>query len=400
MDDVTKKDEQNNDANDTVVDHDNSQNDQITSDDNRDVQPNEATQTPVKEHEDVTTDASLPAGEVVTSPAQSATPIEPVVAPVSASTPQESPSGTSAGIVILQWLTYAFWGWTLLALTGLIATVLSAFFTDADTSGIIPYVIAATLVLLPISFVCDIFYGRKEPVKKHGASMVVMVIHAVIFALFGIGMLISAVLVIVQLAISGLGESSEYQIATIVTLLLSTALYALTFIRTLNPLPKLQIAKFYPIAMAAVVTLFIIGGFIGPVAQAQLAKVDTQTDKAVDDITSKVNEYASTNSKLPESLNDLSLGSEATDAIAVASITYKPEGAATGGTRSLRTEELRYQVCANYNRDGYGAQYGSSYDRYDSSDQYQLSADTYNRKSGNVCYKLKTNKTQSDLYDY
>ena len=230
--------------------------------------------------------------------------------------------------------------------------------------------------------------------------MVVMVIHAVLFALFGIGMLISAVLIIVQLAISGLGESSEYQIAIIATLLLSTVLYALTFIRTLNPLPKLRIAKFYPIAMAAVVVLFIIGGFIGPVAQAQLAKVDTQTDKAVDDITSKVNEYVSTNSKLPESLNDLSLGSETADVVAAASITYKPEGSATSGTRSLRTEELRYQLCANYNRDASGARYESTYNRYDSADQYRSSADTYSHKSGNVCYKLKTSKTQSDLYDY
>ncbi|RYZ99261.1 MAG: hypothetical protein EOO68_12620, partial [Moraxellaceae bacterium] len=153
MDDVTKKDEQNNDANDTAVDHDNGQNGQITSDDNRDVRPNEATQAPVKEREDVTTDAPLPVNEPVTSPAQPATPIQPAVAPVSTSIPQESQSGTSAGIVILQWLTYAFWGWTLLALTGLIATVLFAFYTDADTSDTIPYVIAATLVLLPISFV-------------------------------------------------------------------------------------------------------------------------------------------------------------------------------------------------------------------------------------------------------
>ncbi len=400
MDDVTKKDEQNNDANDTAADHDNGQNGQITSDDNRDVRPNEATQAPVKEREDVTTDAPLPVNEPVTSPAQPATPIQPAVAPVSTSIPQESQSGTSAGIVILQWLTYAFWGWTLLALTGLIATVLFAFFTDADTSETIPYVIAATLVLLPISFVCDIFYGRKEPAKKHGASMVVMVIHAVIFALFGIGMLISAVLIMVQLAINGLGESSEYQIATIVTLLLSAVLYALTFIRTLNPLPKLRIAKFYPIAMAVIVVLFIIGGFIGPIAQAQLAKVDKQTDKAVDDITSKVSEYVSTNSKLPESLNDLSLESETTDVVSAASITYKPEGAAAGGTHSLRTEELRYQVCATYNRDAPGARYEPTYNRYDSQDQYRSSANTYSHRSGNVCYKLKTSKTQSDLYDY
>ena len=368
MDDVTKKDEQNNDTSDTAIGHDNGQNDQITSSDDHNAQP--------------------------------VTPIEPVAAPVSTSIPQESQSGTSAGIVILQWLTYAFWGWTLLALTGLIATVLFAFFTDADTSETIPYVIAATLVLLPISFVCDIFYGRKEPAKKHGASMVVMVIHAVIFALFGIGMLISAVLIMVQLAINGLGESSEYQIATIVTLLLSAVLYALTFIRTLNPLPKLQIAKFYPIAMAVIVVLFIIGGFIGPIAQAQLAKVDKQTDKAVDDITSKVSEYVSTNSKLPESLNDLTLESETTDVVTAASITYKPEGTATGGTRSLRTEELRYQVCATYNRDTSGARYESAYSRYDSADQYRSSADTYSHRSGNVCYKLKTSKTQSDLYDY
>ena len=64
-----------------------------------------------------------------------------------------------AGNIILQWLTYAFWGWALLGINWLIFIVVFSLLAHQDQTEVIPYAIAAVLVLLPISVVCDFFYG-------------------------------------------------------------------------------------------------------------------------------------------------------------------------------------------------------------------------------------------------
>ncbi|MGH7250207.1 MAG: hypothetical protein ACREGC_04480, partial [Minisyncoccia bacterium] len=101
-------------------------------------------------------------------------------------------------VIVMQWLTYAFWGWTALSLSILTGIVLANFINKADMGSFTPYAIAAVLVLLPISFVCDYFYSKHEPGKNTGSAMVVMVIHAVLFALFGVGALIGIVFSLVQ----------------------------------------------------------------------------------------------------------------------------------------------------------------------------------------------------------
>ena len=80
----------------------------------------------------------------------------PIVTNVTTPLPSQ-PSENSAGVIVLQWLTYAFWGWTLLAVNTLIFMVIFSLLKHVDLSTIIPYAIASVLVLLPISLVCDVF---------------------------------------------------------------------------------------------------------------------------------------------------------------------------------------------------------------------------------------------------
>ena len=97
----------------------------------------------------------------------------------------------TAGTLILQWLTYAFWGWAVLSLSILTGLVIFNFLNGSQSSTSTPYAIAAVIVLLPISVLCDYLYSKREPILKSGPSLVIMVIHSVIFALFGIAALIT-----------------------------------------------------------------------------------------------------------------------------------------------------------------------------------------------------------------
>ena len=315
-------------------------------------------------------------------------PMQPAQPPVVATV------ATNPGLIILQWLTYAFWGWTVLALSILTASVIASFIAGADTSAFTPYGIAAVLVLLPISYVCDSFYSKREPQKKVGVEVLVMVVHAVIFALFGIGSLIAAVFAVVQLATSSSDSASI--IATLVTALIIAAYYGLTFIRTLNPAIIPWMRRFFKIIMLISVGIIALLGLIGPVAKERTTRDDKLISSELSLVSSSIDNYASTNDKLPTDLNTLKLGKDAKLLISKELVTYKPETASTStldlstGVDSLYAKSVyRYQLCVNYKKESVDYGRYSVYNSYEQ-DGYATSPSTYDHPAGAVCYKLKT----------
>lgn len=320
---------------------------------------------------------------------------------VSTATDGQAAHKTSAGTIILEWLTYAFWGWTVLALSVLTTTVLASFIVDADTSGFTPYGIAAVLVLLPISFVTDYFYSKKEIQKKAGAEMLVMVVHAVLFALFGIGALIGAVFATVQLLTSS-ADTASVQVGLFSCLIISVY-YAITFLRALNPARLALVQKFYKFIMLATVGLIVILAFVGPVAQEVSRRDDKLIEAGIGDVSRAINNYAQKNKELPKDLNQLDLSGDEKKLIEKELVEYKPEGpvqqtinrtSPSTSTSRIRQPinprvEYRYQLCANFAKEsrGYEKDYsspalrGSEYDTYVSA---------YSHPAGEVCYKVKT----------
>lgn len=302
-------------------------------------------------------------------------------------------------LIVLQWLTYAFWGWTILAVIWLGYIVLANMLTGMDLTDVIPYAIASTLVLLPLSFVVDAFYGRKETSKKTGPAIVVMVIHAVIFALCGIGTLISAVFVVIQLAI---GETSDNGIpmSILLTLFLSTALYAVTFFRTLNPLPKVPVARFYKYIMAGIIGVLVVMAFVGPVAKSVQTRNDREIVDGISYVERAIGEYVERNGDLPKSLNDLSFENKGKVIVDKGLVTYKPEGKVNLQTEFMQrstptTSELsdnldvayRYQLCVTYKE---AKMSNGSYGYSRPQNEYEEFLSIYDHPAGEVCYKLQT----------
>lgn len=324
---------------------------------------------------------------VATSP--EATIAEPkVIAP-------EAHKQASAGHIVLQWLTYVFWGWTILGLVWLMVIVLGNAITGNDTSGMVPYAIAASLVLLPISVVCDVFYSRHELRKKTGASMVVMIIHAVIFALFGIGALISGILLAIELFIGTSSSSGSWTTVWLYSFLASAVVYALTFLRTLNPFHSFKIGRWYTIFMVLVVGAFIALGVVGPLAQARLTKDDRRIETNLSVISSAVERYTQDKKALPTNLSQIDL-SGSPDAGALISdnlVTYKPEGSVKS-TNTFRQDratasdtDYRYQLCVTYMK---ASGTGSPRTYSDDNSGYQEYLYIEGHPAGEVCYKLKT----------
>ncbi|OGL24112.1 hypothetical protein A2791_04400 [Candidatus Saccharibacteria bacterium RIFCSPHIGHO2_01_FULL_46_30] len=324
---------------------------------------------------------------VATSP--EATIAEPkVIAP-------EAHKQASAGHIVLQWLTYVFWGWTILGLVWLMVIVLGNAVTGNDTSSMVPYAIAASLVLLPISVVCDVFYSRHELRKKTGASMVVMIIHAVIFALFGIGALISGILLAIELFIGTSSSTGSWTTVWLYSFLASAVVYALTFLRTLNPFHSFKIGRWYTIFMVLVVGVFIALGVVGPLAQARLTKDDRRIETNLSVISSAVERYTQDKKALPTNLSQIDV-SGSPDAGALISdnlVTYKPEGSVKS-TNTFRQDratasdtDYRYQLCVTYMK---ASGTGSPRTYSDDNSGYQEYLYIEGHPAGEVCYKLKT----------
>jgi hypothetical protein len=314
--------------------------------------------------------------------------------PPPAGLPKEA---VSAGQIVLQWLTYAFWGWTLLALSVLTGAVVANLISSADTSGFTPYAAAAVLVLLPISFACDSFYIKKEESKKSGAEMLVMVIHAVIFALCGIGALITAVFMLVQLLTSS--EGSEDLVAGLLTALIIATFYALTFTRTLNPAPLGWLQRSYRMIMAALVGIIIILAIVGPVAYERKTRDDKLINSNLTSVSDAIRSYSDKNNKLPENLSQLALKGDAEKLIEKNLVTYKPITTGTypsssaaqddQGNFSYSSPSYRYELCVTYKEESSNYDENDTYDSY-SEDGYETYISTYEHPAGNVCYKLKT----------
>ncbi len=295
----------------------------------------------------------------------------------------ESHAGHST--VILQWLTYAFWGWTVLALSILTSMVIANFINATDTENFTPYGIAAVLVLLPISYICDVFYSKKEPAKKTGAEMLVLVIHAVLFALFGVGALIVAVFALVSLFTSK--SDSSGSTITLISALIIAVYYALTLLRTLSPARLSWIRRLYKLIMLVTVGFIVLLAIVGPVSKERTLRDDKLVEQNISAVQNSIDGYTRSNKKLPASLTVLGLTGDAKQLVDRNLVTFKSVGSVTDPQNIKTASAYRYELCVNYKKQTKDYQPYNNYDY--STDEYKTYISAYNHPAGSVCYKLQ-----------
>lgn len=329
---------------------------------------------------------------------------QPVAGPSLPQQPYEQPqamaSVNSPGLIVLQWLTYAFWGWTILAMSVLTVTVLANLIAKSETGSFTPYGIAAVLVLLPISIACDVFYSKKEPAKKTGAASIVMVIHAVIFALFGIGAVIAIVFSLVQMLTSS-GDNSGTQVSLYSAMIIAI-LYGAAFLRTINPARIPILKRSYIIFMTIVVGIIAVLGLVGPVAHERATRNDRLITSNIHSLKTSIDSYAKSKNRLPDTLNELDLTGNAKLLVDKNLVKYtahkqpsssvsKSTGVGTRRTTSTNTIYY-YELCITYAKELKNKYSSSGSNNKADSDGYVTYLDTYYgaHPAGEKCYKVKT----------
>ena len=289
------------------------------------------------------------------------------------------PVRSSAGIIVLQWLTYAFWGWLIVGLLWLLGVILTNALLGEPVANMVPYAIAASVVALPLAFFTDLLYRKHEPLTKTGGSAVVMILHAVLYALLGIASLIVAVFMGLDLTV-GTGDNTEKSI-TLFVALFATAAYGITFLRTLNPFKTALPLRLYGYSMLVATVVLLALTITGPLVHSIQTRDDRRIEENILSIQMAIDEYVTEHSQLPDSLEALTFESwqptEAKQLVDEGLVTYKKEDTITTTSDSTRH---RYQLCTEYTHARKNAT--------PESDTYSTFLRPETHEAGAVCYKL------------
>lgn len=331
----------------------------------------------------------------------------------SESTVKPAASSSSPGILVLQWLTYAFWGWTALALIWLTTQSVS-FFLDSEAdrgyqNESISYALAAVIVLFIISFICDWIYAKREPLHKQGAAMVIMIIHAVIFALFAIGSLIAAVFAVVNLLIGTGAEGNEGPQTVLITGLIMAVVYGATLLRTLRPFRLKRVTLVYGLFMAIVSVAVTSLAIAGPALHTAQTRDDRLIERGLPQLSENIRSYTQQYDKLPADLGTLrdDLTTDAEELVDRNLVEYIPGQQNASDLPLVQPDEselkpivagpqpdiFTYQLCVTYTAkkgSGGSTEPQSLYYKMDG----DISPDTYSHPAGRVCYKLVTDYTR------
>lgn len=298
------------------------------------------------------------------------------------------PERSSPLEIIVQWLTYAFWALLLLSVIWLVATIVNLIIRDQVLHDVTPYVVAATFVLTPMAVVSDWLYRRREPSKKAGMAAVVMVVHAVLFALIAIGTLVSAVFTWVASVLETSQDTSIHMVS-LVSLMIASLLFAMLFVRVISPQRPKWLAAAYAVIMTVVALILLTWGVLGPVAQFMERKNDRRIVDFAPAVYDGIDSYIQENQRLPGSLKDVrDISTDAQALIDDKLIEYK-KGEAVAATES-RDKEFRYELCVTYQYASSKGARSESFGAFSGSGGYQEYLFIPSYPAGEVCYKLKS----------
>lgn len=336
-------------------------------------------------------------------------------------------TGNSPGVLVLQWVTYAFWMWFGVSMLWLAGVVTNFFVAGTKTTGIgeeIAYPLASVIVMLLCAAVADLFYAKHEPQHKTGGSMVIMLIHAVLFIMATVGSLVAAVFALITILINNdpLTEQDGTKVALAVSVV-GVLLFGTLTLRVLMAGKHVHVRAAYWVFAGLMAAGFIAACVAGPVNEANATKNDRLIESALPDLARDINTYAGKNDKLPAKLSDVPATSAYNPSnkqrvqamIDKGLVTYKPntkpsQDDTDNGIKPLAyetgaTKVFYYQLCTTYAREkgnlgNYrdaetndialgGASYSSSYSY----------VDTSTHPKGDKCYNLSASGKYNYYYD-
>jgi hypothetical protein len=348
-----------------------------------------------------------------------AQPTVPVATPTSPMVADPKPARSSSpGILVLQWVTYAFWGWFIVAMLWLSALTFNFFIAGNETQTwgeTLAYPLASVIVMLLFALVSDVFYARHEPEHKSGGSSVIMLIHAVIFVLSTVAAFIVTVFSLINMTInSDPVNGSDGPKVALLTALTMAILYGLASARVLFGGRRKQLRfVFWGVSVLAALG-FIVASIAGPAASANATKDDRLIESGLSYLARDIQSYTRENDKLPATLSDVKSTSNYSKdkvqaLISKKLVEYKPNSkpATTDGGGIYHSDDrattdmitklpsgktlyktFYFQLCVDYKAEKNPDYYYKTNSVDGLEGDYSSYIDVSSHKKGNVCYDV------------
>lgn len=349
------------------------------------------------------------------------------------------PVRTPGGMLVLQWLSYAFWFLYGVSMSWLAVLVVKFFTTQnhssewSEESGLV-YPLAAVIVMSISALVADWFYAKHEVAHKQGGAKVIMLLHAVPFVLMSIGSLIAMVFSLLMMMLGGSVDDSSESIRVLLVGLVMAIVYGSLAFRVVFGGRKAIIRKAIWVVLGTLALGFTVAAFVGPALETSRTKQDRLVESALSSIASDIRAYTQKNKKLPDSLNDIgrtdsSKSDSAKQVVDKKLVTYKPNTHPAKGSGWLnkggpglvdpltrrsnnnsKDQRFYYQLCTNYRsekkaRSSYVSGMKANYIKdtgigtiADYWSDYIYS--TASHPAGQVCYCLHADTSRSISYQY
>lgn len=354
----------------------------------------------------------------------------------------DKPSYGSGGVMVLQWLTYAFWFWCAVSVSWL-ASVVTEYFIRVghgnsgydNWSSALAYPLASVVIMFVIALVTDLLYTKHEPAKKTGGANVTMLLHVVPFVLIGIAAIVAVVFALINMMLnSNPLVSADGPLQIMLVAIVVAVLVGLAAVRAFFGHEK-KVRIIVWICFGVMALGFMAAGIAGPAANAMRTKDDRLVEQALPNLVNDIRDYTSQNDKLPASLSDVSHGAYSDGGMVQAAldkklITYKPNTIKASDSRSYpdddsstsgvslydfynnsSKERFYYQLCATYTNEKksrYNYQYDSSSEGVTytngtsagvvSDYRSAYMASVVSHPAGTVCYNLYAEGKYKDDY--
>ena len=309
----------------------------------------------------------------------------------------QKPSMESAGIITLEWLTYVFWGLASLALNILVSLVVSYYVVEQGITASEPvaYAVAASLILIPIAFVTDVIFSKREDSLKSTASSIARIVFSIIYALVALGGLVSLVFISINYLLNGfMGEEVWVAVATSLTVFLA---YLLLFIRVARPNFITSMRTMYRWLIALVIVIVCALAISGPVVNAFKTRQDRSIRSSMELIVNSISDNVSSGKSLPSNINEavstvpqpMYSKSQSENTLDFANrglITYEPNSRQVSTTVDSRT--YFYQICGVFEYETVSGTSSATPVQTTSAGGYSTYLDFGSIKKGKNCYGI------------
>jgi len=338
------------------------------------------------------------------TPQPEVTPVAPVTKP-----------HVSGGVMVLQWLSYAFWGWFGVAMTWLTGVVVAYFVTgnSTDVTATLAYPLASVIVLFALACVTDFFYARHELEQKAGLTNAIMLVHVVLFVLVAVGAAVTGLFALISMALNtDPASGTDGQAIAAWTSLAAILIFGAAAARALFGGKRKVIRRVYWIVMAVAALGMIALSIAGPVVGVQSTKDDRVIEQGLPHIREIVSAYVNENGVLPKTLEVAQQAETSSDNAAMKQLISRNLVRYTANVKPATEENYYgvtyynykpsktyyYRLCVSYSHIKKASGTYTDTIAASSEGDYMPYVSIYSHAKGEVCYNLEATTGSGLIY--